>query len=248
MALQGALQEVSLPTLIQLLSHEGGQSLLRIQLEDRIGLLGVDNGRLFHASVAQNGRILQEKEEAVYELLKWQAGDFTIDQGQPPPTPNIDKSLYFLLMDSLRRLDEQQDTESTLISHVNPQEETAMASKSEQLKNILDNLVNNSTDIKGAAIVDNDGLLLASAMSGGIDDNRVAAITAGLISLAGRSAQQLQQGQVKQTLIKAENGNIIAVRAGAKASFVALTPTEVNLGMAFLECSDAAQMIESTLT
>lgn len=122
-----------------------------------------------------------------------------------------------------------------------------MASKSEQLKSILDNLVNNSTDIKGAAIVNNDGLLLASAMEGGIDANRVAAITAGLISLASRSAQQLQQGDVKQTLIQAESGNVIAIRAGNKAAFVALTPTNVNLGMAFLECGDAAQTIEQTL-
>ena len=122
-----------------------------------------------------------------------------------------------------------------------------MASKSEQLRSILDSVVNNSSDIAGAAIVDNDGLLLASIFNSSVDGNRVAAVSAGLISLASRSAQQLNQGAVKQTLIQAEQGNIIAIRANPTTSFVALTPVDVNLGMAFMECRDAAKSIGDML-
>lgn len=118
-----------------------------------------------------------------------------------------------------------------------------MASKSEQLRTILNNIVSSSSDIQGAVIVDNDGLLLASALNSSLDGNRVAAVSAGLVSLAGRSAQQLGQGEVVQTLIQAKNGNVIAIRAGSQASFVALTTTGVNLGMAFLECRDAAAQV-----
>jgi len=123
-----------------------------------------------------------------------------------------------------------------------------MVSKREQLQSILSNLVNSSADISGAVVVDNDGLLLASSLSGNVDGNRVAAVTAGLISLAGRSAQQLGQGGVNQTLIQAENGNVVAIRASDRGSFVALTPTGINLGMTFMECQDAAKAIASALS
>jgi predicted regulator of Ras-like GTPase activity (Roadblock/LC7/MglB family) len=171
-------------------------------------------------------------------------------------------------MEGLRQLDEKQrmaeespqeenindilsnlsPSDSAIIQELMAQKELdTMASKSEQLQSILNNIIQNSTEIVGAAVVDNDGLLLASALSGPIDGNRVAAVSAGLISLASRSAQQLNQGSVTRTLIQAEQGNVIAIRAGTKASLVALTPTGVNLGMAFLECGDAVTSVQSVL-
>ena len=122
-----------------------------------------------------------------------------------------------------------------------------MASKSEILRSVLQNTVNDSSDLLGAVVVDNDGLLLASVLGGSVDGSRVAAVSAGLVSLAGRSAQQLGQGDVIQTLIRAEQGNIIALRASPRALFVALTPTTANLGMAFIECRDAADEIAKTI-
>ena len=218
----------------------------------------------------------QTGEEVVYELLNWKNGEFTIERDIEHPTQTIESSWNFLLMEGLRKIDESQAihlieeinnaspenevTFSDMLTDLSA-EDTAviqalanqhigddeMASKSEQLKEILNNTVNNSTDISGAAVVDNDGLLLASALNGSVDGARVAAVSAGLISLAGRSASQLGQGKVNQTLIKAENGNIIALSAGARASFVALTSTDANLGMAFIECQDAAEEVAKTM-
>jgi predicted regulator of Ras-like GTPase activity (Roadblock/LC7/MglB family) len=115
------------------------------------------------------------------------------------------------------------------------------------LHEILNDVVNSSSDIIGAAAVDNDGLLMASNFNSSIDSNRIAAVTAGLISLATRSAQQLNQGAVKQTLIQAEKGNIIAIRANPQISLVILTSVDINLGLAFMKCRDAAQAIGNML-
>lgn len=247
MAIQGDLGEVSLATLMQLVLQEGGEAVIHIAQPEQAGLLQVANGRLNHASIQNQHQKLTEGEEAVYQLLTWESGQFNVSREVTTPlASNIQQSWDYLLMEGLRRLDEAQGPTETIEQLFNTQENDQMASKSEQLKSILNNLVNNSSDIVGAAVVDNDGLLLASVLPGNTDGNRVAAITAGLISLAGRSAQQLQQGNIKQTLIQADNGNIIAVR-GNRASFVALTPTNVNLGMAFMECKDAADSIQNIL-
>ena len=180
-------------------------------------------------------------EDVVYELLRWQNGRFLVEKNIPITEEPTELS---------EMLSELSEADASAIQELLAQqmESDNMATKREQLQSILTQLVSSSTDITEAVIVDNDGLLLASALSANVDGNRIAAVTAGLISLAGRSAQQLGQGDVKQTLIQAENGNVVAIRASSKGSFVALTtPTGINLGMTFMECQDAANEIRSVL-
>jgi predicted regulator of Ras-like GTPase activity (Roadblock/LC7/MglB family) len=270
MGIQGDLQEMHLPNLVQLIVQSGGAARILIRHEQEVGAFYINDRQLQHAEVIRSEDDRLSGDEAVYYLLQWETGTFKVERSITTPHRSLTHSWDFLLMEGLRRLDErnrldgseeEQHEESieALLEHLEPedaqalqdllalQENKEMASKSEQLKQILADLVNNSTDIIGAAIVDNDGLLLASQFSSNIDGNRVAAVSAGLISLSARSAQQLNQGAVKQTLIQADNGNIIALRATDTSFFVALMPVGVNLGMAFMECRDAANSIRATM-
>lgn len=272
MAIHGDLQEMHLPNLVQLILQSGGPARIQIRHEQEVGVVYIANQQLHHAEVALNTNERLIGAEAIYHLVHWEQGQFKVDRGITAPERTIEKSWDFLLMEGLRRLDEKnrpleleehseeiEESFDSMLEDLHPddvqalqellaqQEKQDMASKSEQLKQILQDLVTNSTDIVGAAIVDSDGLLLASQFSSGIDGNRVAAVSAGLISLSTRSAQQLNQGAVKQTLIQADNGNIIAIRATDSTSFVALMPVGVNLGMAFMECRDAANNIRNAM-
>lgn len=267
MTIQGHLKDMSLPTIVQMMAHDGITAKITLEYEGQAGELFLEQGQLCHAQV-QNGSHTKVGEPAVYALLSWLNGDFTIERNVAPPVYTVHTGWNYLLIEGMRQVDEQQthviapEAEEDLmamldaLSHsdkviveeliAQQKEKDTMASKSEQLRIILSNIVTNSSDIQGAVIVDNDGLLLASALNSSLDGNRVAAVSAGLVSLAGRSAQQLGQGDVVQTLIQAKNGNVIAIRAGEQASFVALTASGVNLGMAFLECRDAAEQIKAT--
>lgn len=276
MAIEGQLQDMNLPTLVQLILHDGGIARVRLQNQNRLGWLYLEEGRLSHAAITladQQAENMSTGEEAVYEMLTWRSGEFVVERGKNAPTTTIGQSWDFLLMEGMRRLDENQfsrnerlatqtdatvdDGSPTLLASTRTEptangassrKETQMASKSEELQSILSNVVGESSDIVGAVVVSPDGLLIASSFSRDeIDGNRVAAVSAGLVSLASRSAEQLNQGEVEQTLIQANQGNIIAVRANERGSFVALTPTNVNLGMAFLECRDATDAIRNVI-
>ena len=272
MAIEGDLQEMNFATLVQTLVQSDGVARIRLQHNHDKAVVYVENHAICHAELATfiGDKIeILAGESVIFELLAWDDGRFTVDRHIQAPETTMAVSWDYLLMEGLRQLDERKQTHldeeipeilvSDMLTHldasdvqalqqlIQQQEKNIMASKSEQLREILTNLVNGSADIIGAAIVDNDGLLLASVFSTATDGNRVAAVSAGLISLASRSAQQLNQGAVRQTVIQAENGNIIAVRANPSTSFVALTPTGVNLGMAFMECRDAAKAIADSL-
>ncbi len=274
MGMQGNLDMMNLPTLVQFAVQDGGMLHLRMEQPGTVGSLYFEDNQLQYAELTHTSPSGTNNtyggEEVVYELLSWREAQFLVEKNIPPPSHNIEQSWDFLLMEGLRRVDEQaavisdeEDEEAGLadmLLELSEEDATAlqellarqmendeMATKREQLQTILNDLVHSSGDISGAVIVDNDGLLLAGALSGNTDGNRVAAITAGLISLAGRTAQQLGQGDVKQTLIQAEIGNIVAIRASAKGSFVALTPANASLGMIFMECREAADAIADDL-
>jgi predicted regulator of Ras-like GTPase activity (Roadblock/LC7/MglB family) len=264
MAIEGSLRDMSLPTLVQSILQEGLQARIQLKQAEMMGHLFVDGGQLRYAALwPHTGRpeVWQSGEEVVYELLGWQEGSFLIERGIPPPADDIDTTWDFLLMEGLRRLDERQPRERYSLATSLPLGEMAamkivikqqeveqnMASKGEQVQDILKEAVANSGDITGAVVVSSDGLLIASVLNGNVDGSRVGAVSAGLISLATRSAQQLSQGDLSQIVIQASGGNIIAVRAGQQASFVALTGGNANLGMAFLECRDAAKNVAAIL-
>lgn len=267
MDIEGSLEVMNLPDLVQFFAHEGQQAYIQVENNGCVGKLYLDDGLLCHAELQLSAQERLTGDEVVYELLTWQSGKFKIQKKVQPPEHSLAARWDFLLLEGLRQIDERRavdpeepDETAGLLSNLSESDARAiqkmiaqqearetMASKSEQLQNILNAVVSGSSDIVGAVIVDKDGLLLASALNGKQDSHRVAAVTAGLISLAGRSAHQLNQGEVHQTLIQAANGNIVALRAGSNAAFVALTPSNANLGMTFMECRDAAGQIASVL-
>lgn len=119
--------------------------------------------------------------------------------------------------------------------------------RSEQLAEVLRNLVSGSTDIQGVAVISMDGLVIAAELPTKLDQARVGAVAAGILSLSGRSVGQLQRGELQQTLIQGTEGNVIITYAGKNAAFVALTGKDVNLGMAFLEAREGAQKVSEIL-
>ena len=102
MALQGNLSDMQISDLIQLTCQSGATSQLIAEREDETVTLYFDDGEVVHAtSDADTG------EEAVYDLLTWETGTFKVNQEVPPPTKTIDVPWSALIMEGMRRWDEQ---------------------------------------------------------------------------------------------------------------------------------------------
>src|SRR5512136_2530601 len=92
-----------------------------------------------------------------------------------------------------------------------------MPTRAEQMQQILKALVSNTPDVEGSATVSIDGLVLASALPSGTDEDRVSAMAAALLSLGERTAQELQRGTLEQIYVKGNAGYIILMQAGPEA-------------------------------
>jgi uncharacterized protein len=98
-----------------------------------------------------------------------------------------------------------------------------------------------ASDIEASAVVSVDGLIMASALQQGAEEDRVSAMSAAMLSLGERIAQELGRGQLEQVYIKGDKGFIVLISIGDEAVLTALARQDGKLGLVFLEMRRAAE-------
>ena len=95
-------------------------------------------------------------------------------------------------------------------------------------------------DVEASAIVSIDGLIIASALPSSVEEDRVSAMSAAMLSLGERIAGELRRGQLDQVYIKGDNGYIILTSVGEDAALTVLARRGAKLGLIFLDMRRAA--------
>ena len=98
-----------------------------------------------------------------------------------------------------------------------------------------------SPDIEASAIVSVDGLTIASALPQGVEEDRVSAMSAAMLSLGERIASELGRGSLEQVYIKGELGYVVLMSIGEEAVLTALAREHAKLGLIFLDMRRATE-------
>ena len=114
-------------------------------------------------------------------------------------------------------------------------------SRSEQMVDRLRAMQAAAPDIEASAIVSVDGLIMASALPQEVEEDRVSAMSAAMLSLGERIAGELGRGGLEQVYIKGNAGFIVLTSVGMEAVLTALARQEAKLGLIFLEMRRAAE-------
>ena len=112
--------------------------------------------------------------------------------------------------------------------------------RADMLTPILSDLNGSSADIEGTAIVSADGLMMAALLPSSVDEGRVGAMSAALLSLGDRAAKELARSSLEQVLIKGDKGSILMTYAGKDALLVVLVKPQAKLGLILLDVKRAA--------
>ena len=113
-------------------------------------------------------------------------------------------------------------------------------SRSQLMVERLRDLQASSPDIEASAVVSVDGLTIASALPQGVEEDRVSAMSAAMLSLGERIASELGRGALDQVYIKGEEGFVILMSIGEDAVLTALARENAKLGLIFLDMRRAA--------
>ncbi|HED39843.1 MAG TPA: hypothetical protein ENJ13_05390 [Chromatiales bacterium] len=115
------------------------------------------------------------------------------------------------------------------------------------LNSILSELNGTSAEIEASAILSTDGLMMASMLPAGMDEDRVGAMAAAMLSLGDRTSEELSRGGLEQVLIKGEKGYVLMTHAGDESVLSVLAKPSARLGLIFLDVKRAAESIEKLI-
>ena len=119
--------------------------------------------------------------------------------------------------------------------------------RADMLTSVLTELNGTSGDIEASAVISTDGLTIASVLPAGMDEDRVGAMSAAMLSLGDRTAQELARGRLEQVLIKGEKGYVLMIYAGSESVLTVLAKPNAKLGLIFLDVKRAAASIAEFL-
>ncbi len=97
----------------------------------------------------------------------------------------------------------------------------------------LNELIQQLRDIGGidlAAVVGNDGLLLACSAAEGIDGEAVGAVSASGLLVAEALGRELERGGITQTTLEYENGLVLLTPLDPDVALLVLARPDANLG------------------
>jgi predicted regulator of Ras-like GTPase activity (Roadblock/LC7/MglB family) len=117
-------------------------------------------------------------------------------------------------------------------------------SKTELMVDRLREMQAASPEIEASAVVSVDGLIIASSLPGDVEEDRVSAMSAAMLSLGERIAYELSRGLLEQVYIRGNAGYVILSAVGEEAVLTALARENAKLGLIFLEMRRAAEDLQ----
>lgn len=120
-------------------------------------------------------------------------------------------------------------------------------SRSQLIVERLRDMQASSPDIEASAVVSVDGLTIASALPQGVEEDRVAAMSAAMLSLGERIATELGRGSLEQVYIKGSNGYVMLMSVGEDAVLTALARENAKLGLILLDMRRAVEALSKLI-
>ena len=117
-------------------------------------------------------------------------------------------------------------------------------SRTELMHDRLRDLQTGTPDIEASAVVSVDGLIMASSLPAGVEEDRVSAMSAAMLSLGERISSELGRGTLDQVYVRGDTGFVILMSVGEEAVLTALVRESAKLGLVFLDMKRAASDLE----
>jgi predicted regulator of Ras-like GTPase activity (Roadblock/LC7/MglB family) len=116
-------------------------------------------------------------------------------------------------------------------------------STADRLQSVLKMIEASTHDIVATAIVNTDGLIMASRLPPNVEEDRVGAMSAAISSLGDRSGKELYLGEMQQVFVKGTHGYLVLMNIGSDAVLVTLASEKIKLGLLFLELRRASERL-----
>lgn len=98
MDIEGNLEMMDLPTLIQFIGQEGSEAVIQIKSDSKVGCIYLKSGLLCHAELTRNDEIEFAGEDVVYAMLGWASGRFKVEKEVESLASTIEQPEDFFML------------------------------------------------------------------------------------------------------------------------------------------------------
>jgi len=119
--------------------------------------------------------------------------------------------------------------------------------RTEVMADRLRDLQIGNPDIEASAVVSVDGLSMASVLPSNIEEDRVSAMSAAMLSLGDRISGELGRGTLEQVYIRGKAGHVVLMAVGEDAVLTSMARESAKTGLVFLDMKRAAEDLQRLL-
>jgi hypothetical protein len=122
-----------------------------------------------------------------------------------------------------------------------------VVAKKDQLSDVLRKIRATIPEIIGAAVVSNEGFIVASIFPSEVDEDLVGGMAASLLGVGERISSDLMQAPMEQVFVRSLRGYIIVNAIDSESSVVVLVSKDAKLGLIFIELRRAIAELVAVL-
>lgn len=105
------------------------------------------------------------------------------------------------------------------------------------------NLNKTTADIIASAIITKEGLVVTTGLPGQLDKHRVGSVSAGIFSLANRTANAFFGEELKQISIKGKNNNVLITGLGKVGILTVITNPNALIDSVFFNMQRSSEKL-----
>lgn len=117
----------------------------------------------------------------------------------------------------------------------------------ENFSNLLAELHQDSPEIEASALASDDGIMMASHLKVGINEDRMAAMSAAMLSVGNRMIDDLLQGTSDRVMIQSSAGYVIISAVTDELILTVVARPDAKLGMVFHDIRNFAKKLKNSL-
>ncbi len=119
--------------------------------------------------------------------------------------------------------------------------------KPTQILETLRAMKQDNPDLEALAVVSLDGLPISSLLPEDAEEDRIAALSATILSLGERASEELKKGKLEQAYVKGSEGYVLVTGIKDLAALLVVTNRNAKLGMVMLSVRKGISEIEKIL-
>lgn len=111
----------------------------------------------------------------------------------------------------------------------------------------LQDLNNSCNDIHSSALASVDGLIMATTMTQGLNEDSIAALSAGAFLLGKHTSRECASGLLEQVLIKCKENCVVMVQANSESVLTVMTRPEADQNVIAHHIKQCAEKISGLI-